>query len=130
MKTMPATRERLAALPKEALVNLALRLAHERNTWRKAMQTRDDWRHWDARQCRDAATAILAVTPPDPDAEDHLAALTYELNAGRRPVPRHSRRRPGPRCNRGVKECGKPLTDGLCSKHDARIIKALRRDAA
>lgn len=144
------TAEKLHALPKAALVELAMRLATERNAaraeadhataaakrWRQQVMAGHDYIHWTARQVRDFAQAELDAIGPDPDAARHLDNLLNEIDlidAERRPAATPQRaRRTGPRCHKGRdgKVCGKPLSeDGLCSRHDARTIRAARAAA-
>lgn len=123
-------REKLQALPKAALIELALRLAHERNAMRANIAARDDWRNWGARETRDAAAIVLAGLFPDPDAEQHRDVLAHELDARRAPIVRP--RRPGPRCDKGTKACGRPLNAaGLCARcdHRATRVTTVNREA-
>ena len=138
-------RAKLAALPKPALVELAIRLGAERNAARderdaaRAGRARAvafasfQWRTWDARTVRTYAQTILDGLPRDPDADAHLDVLAAEVEAHdsvARGYPRALR--PGPRCRKGYeKPCMKPLNaDGLCSRHDARQIRKARTEAA
>ena len=145
------TATKLAALPKAALVELAMRLATERNAaraeadanaaaarrWRKQALSMHEYHRWNAEQVRDIAQVEMDAIGPDPDASRHLDELANEIEsyAGTRRAqnitwPRT--RRPGPRCHRGNgAPCMKPLNDdGLCSRHDARTIRANRKAAA
>lgn len=137
-----AQRMKLAALPKAALVDLVLSLAGERNAARTDAATADaEARRWkrrcvaytgdviDAERVRAEAEAILDAIGPDPDADDHLAELAYAIGPRRSPVSRP--RQIGPRCRKGRGICGKPLNEhGLCSRHDARAIRAAKAVAA
>ena len=133
--------DKLAALPKAALVQLAMRLGAERNAAiderDRAKAARDravafatfEWHTWGPEKVKAHAQVILAGLPRDPDAREHLETLAAEVDAvdaQRRSWPRALRS--GPRCHRGVKApCMKPLDDdGLCPRHDARKRRALR----
>ena len=130
-------RDKLAALPKAALVDLALRLASERNIARTDAATADaEARRWrrrshayagesiNADQERVRAQAILDAIGPDPDADDHLAELAHAI--GPRTSPTTRPRQPGPRCRKGRKFCGKPLDEnGMCSRHDFKARRAV-----
>lgn len=146
---MSTPAQRLGALPKSALVELALRLASERNlaraeadaakaavrSWKAQARSIHDYHFWTAHQVRDIAQAELDATPPDPDAAQHIDDLAIEIDAyttARRPTVYARKRTPGPRCHKGHPGnfCGKPLDEhGLCSRHDARQRKALRDNA-
>lgn len=138
-----APRHKLAALPKSALVDLVLSLAGERNIARTDAATADaEARRWkrrcvaytggiiNAERIRAEAQVILDTIGPDPDADDHLAELAYAI--GKRATPVSRPRQIGPRCRKGRgRICGKPLNEhGLCSRHDARTIKAAKQVAA
>lgn len=144
--------DKLAALPKAALVEVAIRLGIERNAaraeaehataaarrWRtKLIRAGGDYRYWGPEQVRDIAQAILDDLPADPDAENHLDQLLTEVAAHdarvRARVDVTPRRLPsGPRCHRGTKgPCMRLLTeDGLCTRHDAKKIRNARKAAA
>jgi hypothetical protein len=136
-------RQKLAALPKAALIDLVLSLAGERNIARTDAASADaEARRWkrrcvaytgdviNAERVRADAQTILDAIGPDPDADDHLAELAYAI--GKRAVPISHPRRLGPRCRKGRgRICGKPLNEhGLCSRHDARTIRAAKSVAA
>lgn len=141
--------DKLAALPKAALVELALRLGAERNvarseaeaakaaarSWRAQAGRIHDYHFWTAKQVRDLAQAELDALPADPDAVRHLDDLAVELDAfmsTRRPTSYARKRTPGPRCHKGHPGnfCGKPLDEnGLCSRHDARKKRQMRENA-
>ena len=130
----------IETLPKDALVQLALQLATERNIARTDAATADaEARRWKRRaiayrgaasltgaeQVRAEAQAILDTIEPDPDADDHLAELAAAI--GPRATPSSRPRKAGPRCRKGVKFCGKPLDEhGLCSRHDYAARAAMR----
>lgn len=130
-------REKLHALPKAALVDLALSLASERNTARADAATADaEARRWKRRahcyageavnadRVRVEAQAILDAIGPDPDADDHLAELAHAIGPRTSPIDRP--RKAGPRCRKGTKFCGKPLDEhGLCTRHDFKARRAL-----
>ena len=133
-------REKLHALPKAALVDLALKLAAERNVARTDAAAADaDARRWkrratsqvgaviDSEQVRAEAQTLLDEIGPDPEADDHLAELAYAI--GPRATPANRPRKTGPRCRKGS-NCGKPLNEhGLCSRHDAKALRAMRTAA-
>lgn len=123
----------LSGLPRQELINLIQRLARERNSARRAAA------HWhglvredldiDPDRTRRDADAILALLGRDPDYLEHRRTLLAALPDV--PTPPLRPRRSGPRCAKGFKPCGKPLgPEGLCSRHDYKTIRALRRAAA
>jgi hypothetical protein len=125
----------IAGMNRLELTRLIRTLAAERDQARKAATywrrlSSVDYRMWSPQQTTDYAAAILAEIGPDPKAAEHLDDLAFEVEAhdlSRNPRAKSNREaRPGPRCHKGIKWCGKPLNgDGLCSRHDwKRITKA------
>lgn len=128
----------IAGMNRIELTRLVRRLTAERDAARYAARywrrlTDNDWRLWSPQQTHDYAAAILAEIGMDPKWADHRDTLAFELDANRRPQPQALVHPPsvGLRCWRGSKPCGRPLrADGLCTRHDARAIRAARTAAA
>lgn len=128
----------LATLPRAELTSLVRRLAIERNAARRAAT------YWHERATKvtpldvtpertwkDAA-AILGEIGADPQCITHRRDLMAALDEARQAQPANlvHPRRPGPRCGKGYKPCGKPLDDnGLCPRHDHKARRALREKA-